>query len=78
VPKDRLVPSTYPSNNDKPVIKVETDAQDISGEQAQTEEESGQQDGNNGSNDQLMSATAVVQRLVDRRIGSRHGVKSFL
>jgi hypothetical protein len=70
--------STYPSNDDKPVVKVETNAQDMSGEQAQTKEESREQDGNNGSNDQLMSATAVVQGLFDRRIGSRHGARSFL
>jgi hypothetical protein len=70
--------STYPSNDDKPVVKVETDAQDMSGEQAQTEEESREQDGNDGSDDQLMGATAVVQRLFVRRNGSRHGVRSFL
>jgi hypothetical protein len=78
VSDDDSIPSTYPSNDDKPVIKVEINAQDMSGEQAQTEEESREQNSNNGSNDQLMGATAVVQGLVDRRVGSRHGVRSFL
>jgi hypothetical protein len=63
-------PSTYPSNDDEPIIKVKTDAQDMSGEQAQSEEDSGKHNGNGSSNNQLMSTTAVMEWHVDRRSGT--------
>lgn len=74
----RSTQSTYPSNDNEPVIEVEANAQDMSGKQAQREEDGGEHNGNSGSNDQLMSATTVVLRLAGRRSGSRHDVRSFL
>lgn len=51
----------------------------MSGEQAQSKEDSGEHNSNDSSNDQLMSAATVVEwRSVDRRSSSRHGASTLL
>jgi hypothetical protein len=67
--------STNPGNDDQPIIKVETDAQSASGQQAQTEKEGRKDDANNSSNNEAMSDTAMM--LLLGRSRSRHGVNLF-
>ncbi|KAG9868770.1 hypothetical protein KCU77_g61, partial [Aureobasidium melanogenum] len=55
---------TYPGDDDQPIVKVETNAQEMSGEQAQSKEDSRKKDSKDGSNDELVGA-----------IGGRDGVR---